>query len=212
MQKCKVDFQAILQFCKWGDEMEADRLKWNQRFLSEDSFLGQTPSPFLTREIESIKRLTSGRRALDIACGEGRNSIYLAQHGFQVTGLDISDVALSKARQRSVQEGVSIEFRQADLEGCRIEDGQYDLIINFNFLLRELIPQAYLSLIPGGIFLFDSILESPETLAQHTPAYLLRRGELALLFGKLNGEILFIEEVMDGQMPTARVLFKKSEK
>lgn len=192
--------------------METDRIKWNRRFLSEDSFLGKRPSPFLTREIESIKRMASGRRALDIACGEGRNSIYLAQHGFQVTGLDISDVALAKARQRSEQEGVTIEFRQTDLEECRLGDEQYDLIINFNFLLRKLIPQACSSLMSGGIFLFDSILESPETLAHHTPAYLLRRGELALLFGDLDGKILFIEEVMDGQMPTARVMFKKSEK
>ena len=192
--------------------METDRIKWNRRFLSEDSFLGKRPSSFLTREIESIKRMASGRRALDIACGEGRNSIYLAQHGFQVTGLDISDVALAKARQRSEQKGVTIEFRQTDLEECRLGDEQYDLIINFNFLLRDLIPQACSSLMSGGIFLFDSILESPETLAHHTPAYLLRRGELALLFGDLDGKILFIEEVMDGQMPTARVMFKKSEK
>lgn len=192
--------------------METDRIKWNRRFLSGDSFLGKTPSPFLTREIENIKRITSGRRALDIACGEGRNSIYLAQHGFQVTGLDISDVALAKARQRSEQEGVTVDFRQTDLEECRLEDGQYDLIVNFNFLLRELIPQAYSSLTPGGIFLFDSILESPEILAHHTPAYLLQSGELALLFGDLDGKILFIEELMDGQMPTARVLFKKKER
>ncbi|MBT1071714.1 class I SAM-dependent methyltransferase [Pelotalea chapellei] len=189
--------------------MEADRIKWNKRFLSEDSFLGMAPSPFLQRKIEDIKLLTPGLHALDIACGEGRNSIFLAQHGFNVTGLDISDVALGKAGERSATAGISADFRLVDLESYRFEGERYDLVINFNFLLRELIPEAYSALVPGGIFLLDTILESPEALANHTPAYLLRRGELASIFDKLDGKILFIEEVTEGQMPTARVLFKK---
>ena len=72
--------------------MEADKIKWNRRFGSEDSFLGERPSPFLLQEIKRIKRLAPGKRALDIACGEGRNSIFLARQGFLVTALDISDV------------------------------------------------------------------------------------------------------------------------
>ncbi|MEI6703444.1 MAG: SAM-dependent methyltransferase, partial [Deltaproteobacteria bacterium] len=86
--------------------MEADRIKWNRRFESEDSFLGVHPSPFLSREIDRIKVLVPGHTALDIACGEGRNSVFLAQNGFLVTGLDISDVGLSKGIVRANTAGV----------------------------------------------------------------------------------------------------------
>ncbi len=189
--------------------MEADRIKWNNRFRSEDSFLGVRPSPFLLREIEHIKLLAPGVAALDIACGEGRNSVFLAQNGFQVTGLDISDVGLSKGVERAGHAGVVVEYKRVDLDNYRISE-KYDLILNFNFLLRNLIPSEVQSLSPGGLLLFDTILESPQLLAAHNPAYFLRRGELVSIFGEYCGEILFSEESDTGDMPTARLLFRKS--
>lgn len=188
--------------------METDRTKWNRRFDSDDFFLGEHPSPFLTQEIERIKRLAPGSHALDIACGEGRNSIFLAQHGFRVTALDISDVAIAKGRRRAEKMGMTIDFKCIDLDGYHIQE-QFDLIVNFNFLLRELIPETVRGLTPGGLLLFDSILESPELLAHHNPDYFLRHGELERIFGAYDGEILFCEETSEGEMPTARVLFRK---
>ena len=188
--------------------METDRIKWNRRFLSEDSFLGTHPSPFLSEKIKNICRLAPGKRALDIACGEGRNTIFLAQKGFDVTGVDISDVGLAKAQRRADDAGVMVDLRLVDLENYRICE-EYDLIINFNFLLRDLIYEAYNALSRGGIFIVDSILESPEILMDHTPEYLLKQGELELIFSNFSGEILFLEEVVEKPMPTARVLFRK---
>lgn len=189
--------------------MEADRIKWNRRFSSEDSFLGERPSPFLAREIDRIKLLVPGDRALDIACGEGRNSLFLAQNGFLVTALDISDVGLSKGAARANSAGVAIDFRRVNLNGYFISE-TYDLILNFNFLLRELIPSVVQSLSPGGLLLFDTILESPQLLASHNPAFFLRKGELAKTFEAHEGEILFSEESEVGDMPTARLMFRKS--
>lgn len=189
--------------------MEADRIKWNQRFGSEDTYLGECPSPFLSREIERIRRLAPGKRALDIACGEGRNSIFLAQQGFLVTALDISDVGLGKAAQRAAEVGVAVDFQQVDLDEYRFTE-QFDLIINFNFLSRGLIPEAVQALSPGGLLIIDTIMESPELLASHNPSYLLRRGELQRICGGLEGEVLFSEEVLEGEIPTARVLLRKS--
>jgi 2-polyprenyl-3-methyl-5-hydroxy-6-metoxy-1,4-benzoquinol methylase len=189
--------------------MKEDRIKWNQRFESEESFLGRRPSPLLSREIERVLRLSPGKRALDIACGEGRNSIFLAQHGFQVTGLDISDVGLAKAAQRAKEAGVQVDFQQVDMDEYRFTE-QFDLIINFNFLLRELIPEAVQALNPGGLLIIDTIMESEELLASHTPAYLLRRGELQRICEGFDGEILFYEELLEGEFPTARVMFRKS--
>jgi tellurite methyltransferase len=189
--------------------MEADRTKWNQRFGSQPTYLGERPSPFLAREIEQILRLAPGKRALDIACGEGRNSVFLAQHGFLVTGLDISDVGLAKAALRAEEAGVSIDFRNVDLDDYQITE-QFDLIINFNFLLRELIPHETRALSPGGLLMVDTIMESPDLLASHNPSYLLRRGELQTICEGLDGEILLLEELREGEFPTARVLFRKA--
>lgn len=188
--------------------MESDRIKWNQRFESEETYLGERPSPFLSREIERILMLAPGKRALDIACGEGRNSIFLAQQGFQVTGVDISDVGLGKAATRAEQEGVQVDFQEVDLDGYRFTE-QFDLIINFNFLLRDLIPEAVHALSPGGLLIIDTIMESPQLLASHNPSYLLRRGELQKICEGLAGEVIFYEELPGGEMPTARVLFRK---
>jgi tellurite methyltransferase len=192
-----------------GITVEADRTKWNRRFESENSYLGERPSPFLSQEIERIRRLAPGKRALDIACGEGRNSVFLAQQGFLVTALDISDVGLGKAAQRAEEAGVLVDFQQVDLDEYRFTE-QFDLIINFNFLLRELIPEEVHSLSPGGLLIIDTIMESPDLLESHNPAYLLRRGELQKICEGLGGEILYSEEKMDEEMPTARVLFRKS--
>ena len=189
--------------------MESDKIKWNQRFGSEDTYLGERPSPFLSQEIERILTLAPGKRALDIACGEGRNSIVLAQRGFLVTALDISDVGLGKAARRAEEAGVLIDFQQVDLDGYLFTE-QFDLIINFNFLLRGLIPEALQALSPGGLLIIDTIMESTQLLAAHNPAYLLRRGELQKICNGLEGEILYYEELADDEMPTARVLFRKS--
>lgn len=188
--------------------MEADRIKWNRRFGSEPSYLGAKASPFLQREIERIKTLAPGKRALDIACGEGRNAVFLAQQGFSVTGLDISDTGLEKAGALARNLGLTIMFQRVDLDEYRITE-QYDLILNFNFLLRSLIPEEIKALTPGGLLLFDTILESPELLATHNPDYFLRYGELERIFTAYDGEILFSEECTDGEMPTARLLFRK---
>jgi 2-polyprenyl-3-methyl-5-hydroxy-6-metoxy-1,4-benzoquinol methylase len=198
---------ALLQ--KKGITMESDRIKWNQRFESEGTYLGQRPSPFLTRELERIRRLTPGKRALDIACGEGRNSLFLAQQGFQVIALDISDVGLAKAAKWTETEGLTVDFQQVDLDEYRITD-QFDLIINFNFLLRDLIPDELGALSPGGLLIIDTIMESPHLLDTHNPDYFLRRGELQHICEGMEGEIIFYEELPEDEMPTARVLFRKA--
>lgn len=189
--------------------MESDRIKWNRRFESQDSYLGERPSPFLAAEIGRITTLAPGPDALDIACGEGRNSIFLARHGFRVAGVDISDSGLAKGRSRAQAAGVDVDFRRVDLDECIIE-GKYDLVLNFNFLLRELIPSEVAALNPGGLLLFDTIMASEQLLQSHNPAYLLQPGELNRLFAPFDGEILFSEESSDGEMPTARLLFRKS--
>jgi hypothetical protein len=105
--------------------------------------------------------------------------------------------------------GLNVEFRRVDLDDYIIQ-GTFDLILNFNFLLRELIPSEVAALNPGGVLLFDTIMASEQLLQTHKPSYLLHPGELSRLFGTCAGEILFSEECISGDMPTARVLFRKT--
>ena len=188
--------------------MEADRIKWNRRYADDGYQMGLRPSQFLAERIELLKTLCPGRRALDIASGEGRNSIFLAHHGFQVTAVDISDRGVEKGERRMKDEGVSVDFNSADLEEYEIAR-EYDLIINLNFLLRDLIPKEVAALSRGGVILFETILDSPNLQGIHTSHYLLQPGELRRLFIGEPGTVLEYDEFPDGNSPTARILFQK---
>ncbi len=188
--------------------MENDRAKWDERYGGERFFLGPRPSRFLEENIDLVVSLCPGRKALDIACGEGRNSIFLARHGFAVTGLDISAAGIAKARARMAEEGVTADFRVVDLEGYVFTE-TYDLIINFNFLLRDLIPKGVAALSPGGVFVFDTIMDSPALVGHHTKRFLLQPGELRRLFEPLPGTILQYEELPLEENPTAKLIFQK---
>ncbi len=189
--------------------MEGDKAKWDERYNREGYFLGPTPSRFLTEHIGFIKTLCPGRTALDIACGEGRNSVFLAHHGFKVTGLDISEAGIDKACKWMESEGLRIDFRVADLERYEFT-GTYDLIINFNFLLRDLIPKEVQALNPGGVLVFDTILDAPTLQGVHNREFLLQPGELKALFERFDGKLLHYQENPLDATPTAKLIFQKS--
>lgn len=191
------------------DDHKDTNLKWDERFREEACVLGTEPSRYLADNMELIKSLVPGMRALDIACGEGRNSIYLAGLGFRVVGLDISEAGLEKAHAWMEREGLMIDFRRVNLEEYDFGE-QYDLIINFNFLLRDLIPKTVAALAPGGIIVFDTLLDSPYVPTTHKKEHLLEPGELLRIFRGFPGEILLPEERLYDQMPTARLIFHKA--
>ncbi len=185
-----------------------DPTKWDDRFKGNKFVLGTDPSPYLAANIEFIKSRVPGRKALDIACGEGRNSIFLAAEGFEVTGLDISEAGLVKSREWAARENLRIDFRIQDLEGYEFSE-TFDLIINFNFLLRDLIPKSVAALNPGGILVFDSILDSPFVPTEHRKEFLLRPGELYSIFSSFPGKIFFPEERFHDDNPTAKLIYQK---
>ena len=90
---------------------EADRIKWNEKFGSRGLVPG-LPEPFLVENHE----LRDSGLVLDLACGDGRNSLFLAQGGHPVLGVDLSDTALERLRSLSVELALSIKLFQMDLE------------------------------------------------------------------------------------------------
>jgi len=164
--------------------MQSERQKWNEKY-SNQSF-SNDPAPI----VKKYAALAPEGRALDLAAGSGRNAIYLAQKGFSVDALDVSDVALKRisGRHPNVQP-VCIDIDTFDIPAER-----YSLIVNIRFLSRRLFPYIQEGLIAGGILIFETYLDGP-VKAPDGPTcrdYLLRKNELLHAF--LSLQVLFYEE------------------
>lgn len=189
--------------------MDSDRLRWEERYNEAQCLHGDAPSHILQEWLREILSLVPGKRALDIACGEGRNSLFLAQHGFSVSGVDIAKTALKRARHRIRAAGLRAEFQAVDLDQW-LPDSDYDLIITINFLQRELFPALVSHLVPGGLLMVDTIMAGDTLVGAHNPAYLLAPGELRQLFTPFAGDIITSAEFPDSPYPHAAILFQKS--
>jgi 2-polyprenyl-3-methyl-5-hydroxy-6-metoxy-1,4-benzoquinol methylase len=166
-----------------------DRIRWDKQHLSSPG--AEQPSAFLREIVESAAWPARRGRALDIACGKGRNAIYLAQRGFAVTALDISHVALEEGRQKALQQDLSIDWQTCDLESTALDHAGFDLIISFNYLQRSLFGPIRQAVKPGGRVIFETYLidqaalghpKNPEHLLQHNELLECFRGFRALFY------------------------------
>lgn len=147
------------------------------------------PSVFLEEKLSCLPK----GRALDLACGSGRNAIFLAQKGCHVDAVDRSPEALEEGRKLAVSAGVRVDFIEADLEAFSISEKSYDLIINFNYLERTLVPEIIAALKPGGMLIFETFTVDQKNFGPpENELYLLKRGELKELFKEL--DILYFWE------------------
>jgi hypothetical protein len=88
---------------------------WDQRYAGEDYLFGQAPNSFLAAQ---ASRLQSGKSALALADGEGRNGVWLAEQGLKVLSIDSSAVAQQKARRLALARGIHIQLELVDLSTC----------------------------------------------------------------------------------------------
>jgi len=154
-----------------------DQILWDCQHAQRQA-RGQ-PAAFL-REVfdRGYWEITPGR-ALDIACGSGRNALLLAEKGFEVTGVDISPVALAQGAQRARQKSLSISWQQADLENYSPESAAYNLIVNIDYLQRSLMSVIKAALKVGGFVIFETFLIDQQTIGHpKNPNYLLQHNEL----------------------------------
>lgn len=131
-----------------------DREEWNCRYAGRELLWTGEPNRFLVAETAALRP----GRALDLACGEGRNAVWLAEQGWQVTGADFSEVALEKARRLADARGVEAEWVAADLLEYRLEPRAFDLVIVFYLQVpaaqrRTILRAAVEAVAPGGTFL-----------------------------------------------------------
>ncbi len=155
---------------------ESRKTHWNDRFKSKSKRPRQ-PEPFL---IDYVSLLKPGS-VLDIACGEGRNSIFLSQKGFKVSAIDFSEIALNRLRKISNENNLNIETIEMDLD---YNDSfkklkKFDNIIIIHFKLRddllELIPSL---LSKSGIFLYCIFNQRQLEIRTFPREFCLKEGEL----------------------------------
>ena len=123
------------------------RDRWNRRYRTEPP-----PTEPTSLVAEYVDALPSGR-VLDVACGGGRNAIFLAERGFEVVGVDVSEVALEHARERARAADADVTFVHADFETFELD--AYDVVVVANYRTRERLPDLLRSLEPGGALLYE---------------------------------------------------------
>ncbi len=129
---------------------------WNAFLTSEKARFRRKPNAFLCA---SVATLPPGR-ALDVATGQGRNAIHLAQKGWRVTGFDPATKAVADARARAKRLGVEVRFRAASAEEFDFGRARWDLVVLCYCGVREIAPRVIASLRPGGAVIAEAFRAS----------------------------------------------------
>lgn len=159
----------------------SDRDRWNARYTDPKRALRQAPQPVLTAYAPPYH---PGMRALELACGLGHDALWLAAQGYTVDAIDISLMALRKARAEMLRRGLhGVNFIVADLDQFSLPHHAYDLVVVFRFLDRTLFPAIRARVRPGGLVIYRTLNvrwreKHPETRAAH----MLALGELHTFF------------------------------
>lgn len=153
-----------------------ERTRWDERYASGAYVPRAHPSPFLVAWLDHIPV----GRALDLATGTGRNALELAEAGFEVDAVDISAVALDRARAEAGQRGLQVRWVEADLDADPLPGAGYDLITVLRYRNRRLWPRLVTALAPDGWLLVEHHLRTslPDAAGPQDPAFRLEPGEL----------------------------------
>jgi SAM-dependent methyltransferase len=190
--------------CLIASRDRADRDHWNRRY-SEQTW-PDAPSAWL---VAGAELLPDAGRALDVAGGTGRNAIWLAQRGWDVTIADISDVALVFALERAESLHVQLETSLTDLGNEPLPEGPWDLVMLFQYLDRDLLMAVVGALRPGGVLIGAlATVTNLERNDRPPLPYLLEDGELPGLMGDL--ELVRYEEGWQDDRHDARFVARNA--
>lgn len=138
---------------------------WDQRFSASTFAYGTEPNSFLVEQLDRLRGVAEGStsrpKVLELAGGEGRNGVWLAQQGFDVTIVDGSRVGLEKAQRLAQERGVAVETVHGDLGELEIEAGAWDVIVSiWAHLPRGLRASLHRQVVPGlrrgGFFILEA--------------------------------------------------------
>ena len=171
----------------------ADRLKWNERYRAGSYAARPHPTQLLADCLAGLPR----GRALDVACGAGRNALFLAAAGYEVDAVDVSSVGLERGARTAAERGLSVNWIEADLEESPtaevLPNTDYALIVLVRYVNTPLIPLLAERLGDGGCLLCEQHLKTALDVAgPRNPAYRLEPNEL--LAAASNLRVLFYRE------------------
>ncbi|MCZ7529260.1 MAG: class I SAM-dependent methyltransferase [Acidimicrobiia bacterium] len=172
-----------------------DATDWNRRYDEWELVWSAGPNQFVAAEVADLP----AGRALDLACGEGRNALFLAEQGWRVTAVDFSDVALEKARRIAARRNVSVDWVLADLLEYEPAERAWDLVLVCYLQLpagerRRVLEHASAAVAPGGSILVighdvenltsgargpkdPAVLLTPDAVAGELPGLRVERAE-----------------------------------
>ena len=173
--------------------MESDAAEWDAMYAEHDTIWSGEPNAQLVAEVSGLAPGT----ALDVGCGEGADAVWLALHGWDVTAVDLSEVALERARALAASTGVDIAFEHADLIAAPPAPGSYDLVsAQFFHLPDPPRAQAYRGLgaavSPGGHLLVVGHYPS-EHIGKDHPERLFTTDEIVAIFSPVDWQVVTAE-------------------
>ena len=178
---------GLVMFSLAGHGQETGQLtaageQWDKRFSRDMYLYGKEPVEFLRSHIGDLPM----GKALCLAAGEGRNAVYLAEQGYDVTAMDPSPKGLEKASALAAQRGVTITTEVGDLqEGYEMGVEEYDLITDFYYHDTKMLPDVMRALKPGGMFVLQNFsIRQLDTnrFGPKNPDYLVKPNELLEIF------------------------------
>ena len=169
------------------------RTKWNTKYKER---LNQLEVPEPNPRLKSLSAYLNGGTALDLACGLGGNSLFLARMNYKVQAIDISDVAINYIQKQAAKDHLKIEPRVSDLtqiNNLQLQEQSFNLVVFSYYLDRSLFPFVKRIIKEDGYFFMETFYQSPLTENQGvSKQYKLQPKELLAEFGDWN--VLFFEE------------------
>jgi 2-polyprenyl-3-methyl-5-hydroxy-6-metoxy-1,4-benzoquinol methylase len=172
------------------ERSNAERERWDRRYReAAGSSTWTEPDAFLLQAFSEWIRpaFPEGGNALDLAGGAGRNAIWLARQGWNVTLIDISETGIEQARQHAGPLATHMHFVVDDLTGFKASQTRFDVVMAFFYLDRQIFPEIVKAVKPGGLLIYKTLTVEQLKLAggPKDRAHLLEPGELLRLAGGL---------------------------
>lgn len=189
---------------------ENDKTRWNEKY-NAGSHASSEPDEFLVIAFQEFLSVETAGLALDVAGGAGRHALWLAERGWRVKLIDVAEAAVRRAEQRALKTKIcrfTAEVRDVSA-WPDLGDGQFDLIVVFYFLDRQLFPALIRALRPGGYLIYRTYTVEQRKFGRgpSDPRFLLEPEELRQAFESL--QILhYAESVTD--KATAELVARKA--
>ncbi len=190
-----------------GKKLSQDKkAKWDKLYSSSQFIYGKAPAKFLS---QSYHFIPFGSSVLDLGMGEGRNAVFLAKKGYQVTGVDISTIAVKKAQLLAKEFGVKIKTIVGNLNTYDFPENSFESIICFYYVDRKMIEKIKKWLKPNGVLIYEGFtLKQRELEEKKDPEeYYLKNAELLKMFEGF--KILKFEEPEHLKKHRSSIIVKK---